>query len=313
MIMGVASLTKFKERMILMYSSGVGACLAAHAMREYAPDVRLEFYYTDTLMESKENYIFLLKTLAIFEDVGEDAFDRLLAWAEKFPPISDPDGRREQIPFWGIEVDNVFSCFHYDVDWRNPWEVFEDLSYMGSDRNAICARHLKQRRTELWLRDNADSDTDDLGYGVKLAQAGRMGAIGAKMHPFRTIAPLVEFRLDFKAYGDEVLAYHGLSWPTMYEDGYGNTNCGGFCVRSGLQQLRILLRTDRELYMYHEEREEKLHQKIGRYPFLKKTAEGQRIPITMKEYRLYLETGNLIIDGKEYEASFWGGEKDWAN
>jgi hypothetical protein len=79
-------------------------------------------------------------------------------------------------------------------------------------------------------------------------------------------------------------------------DGLATLNCGGFCVKAGLGQFKLLFEQLPERYTYHEEKEQEVLA-IGGLPFLKKTTNNKKRYISMKEYREeYLEQGKAEDD-----------------
>jgi hypothetical protein len=69
--------------------------------------------------------------------------------------------------------------------------------------------------------------------------------------------------------------------------GFSHNNCGGFCVKAGLAHFRNLLEKMPDRYAYHEAKEQELRAYLGRNDigFLRKSVNGKRRIVSMKEFR----------------------------
>ncbi len=59
------------------------------------------------------------------------------------------------------------------------------------------------------------------------------------------------------------LAADGIAAPALYAMGMPHNNCGGFCIKGGIDHFILLLNGDRERYMFHEHREQQLRRYLG--------------------------------------------------
>ena len=95
---------------------------------------------------------------------------------------------------------------------------------------------------------------------------------------------------------------YGVRLPDLYNLGFVHNNCGWFCVRAGQAQFALLLKERRDVYLWHEEREQDvLRQVPTARPFLRKTIDKQLRYIPLREFRMMLESGC------DYDHQEWGG------
>lgn len=95
--------------------------------------------------------------------------------------------------------------------------------------------------------------------------------------------------------------------PRLYSMNFAHNNCGGFCVKAGLGQFKLLYEKLPERYKYHENKElEVMLKNKNLKPFLKKNINGKVEYITLKYYREnYLESNSKQLT--EFELLDYGG------
>jgi len=71
-------------------------------------------------------------------------------------------------------------------DGRAPWDVFEDVSFIGNNRVAPCTKFLKQIPCEDWLRVNKDPAHTILHIGIDNSERRRLPGIWGNWKPWRT-------------------------------------------------------------------------------------------------------------------------------
>jgi len=108
------------------------------------------------------------------------------------------------------------------------------------------------------------------------------------MYPKIYRSTLVEDgRIISKDYSEQF----GIKKPYLYSLNFGHNNCGGFCVKAGLGQFKLLYEQLPERYSFHEQQEQEAIA-IGGKPFLAKQINNKKRYISMKDYRIeYLEKG----------------------
>ena len=180
-------------------------------------------------------------------------------------------------------------------DGRTPWDVFRDERFVGNSRIAPCSKILKTRQVRAYLDESARPD-DPLIIGMNLDEEDRLERAQAAWSPRPVRSFLIEMKL-YKPLQMEMLKRHGLKPPRLYSMGFLHNNCGGFCVRAGLTQAKLLLQEMPERYAYHEREQERVAREVpGARPFLVRTENGQRQYMTLREFREDVELGEPTPD-----------------
>jgi 3'-phosphoadenosine 5'-phosphosulfate sulfotransferase (PAPS reductase)/FAD synthetase len=185
------------------------------------------------------------------------------------------------------------------ADGRNIWEVFTDVKFQGNNRIDPCSRILKRDLFRKWMESNFSPDQATLVVGISKDEAHRMNRIVQHWAPYSVIAPLCETPKSREQILD-VLDELNILPPRLYEQGFPHNNCGGFCVKTGQRQMKMLLEKNPERYMWHEEQQEKLFKILGkRHGFIRKVVDGETQYLGMKEFRELVSSGeklDLFVD-----------------
>ena len=183
---------------------------------------------------------------------------------------------------------------------RNPWQVFQDVKFIGNSRIDPCSNLLKRKFIKKWLKANFDLSQIEVHVGIDYNEKHRLEGvqrnnpdilyrslqIGNKM--MLSTEEKIQFCLDRK-----------IKPPRLYSLGFSHNNCGGFCVKAGLAQFKKLLETMPKRYQYHVERERETRAKNPKArPFLKKTISGKVHYLWLEDYRDMLQN-NLQLDNEE--------------
>lgn len=179
---------------------------------------------------------------------------------------------------------------------RSIWQVFHDNKFLGNSRLANCSKFLKQQPCREWLDANCDNDTT-VYVGVDWTETHRLPAIQNAYLPYRAEAPLTDppfvDKLDMIAAAKAV----GLKPPRLYAAGYPHNNCGGFCVRAGHAQFRLLLQQNRERYLFHEGEEQRLRDHLGKdVSVLRDRSGGTSTPLTLRVFRERIDESPEQLD-----------------
>ena len=210
---------------------------------------------------------------------------------------------RESIDKLGIELITL-------TDGRTPWEVFKDARWIGNSQVAQCSHELKQKMARLWVKENYSPDEVILYFGIDWTEIHRVKKITEHWAPYKCEFPLTEPPYLSKQDIFREMKNDGLRKPRLYDLGFTHNNCGGFCVRAGKGHFINLLKQKRELYLHHENEEQKMREYLGRddvsilsnsefshYKLkevdgeLEKVAVYKKTPITLRELRLEWENG----------------------
>lgn len=166
------------------------------------------------------------------------------------------------------------------ADGRNPWEVFRDIKFQGNSRVAPCSRILKRDVLNKWLEAEYQNGNATLVLGISFEEQERLGR-AQKNNTYPVIAPLCDKPWLFPAQRLDLLASYKVAPPRLYALGFPHNNCGGFCVRAGLTQFKMLKQNFPDRFKWHMEQQEALG--LG-HPFLRKVTDGETKYISLKEF-----------------------------
>ena len=94
----------------------------------------------------------------------------------------------------------------------------------------------------------------------------------------------------------------GLEPPRLNLEGFPHNNCGGFCIKAGHAQFRLLLKRFTERYAFHEQKERELREYLGKeVSILRDRGNGESRTLTLEAFRLRVEAGQRT---DEFD---WGG------
>lgn len=168
------------------------------------------------------------------------------------------------------------------ADGRTPWEVFKDKKYQGNTRTAHCSQVLKTELAKEWIENNITDAT--LVLGIDWQEAERLER-AQKNWDIPVIAPLCDRPWLTKIDMRKIVTDYGLEIPRLYGMGFPHNNCGGFCVRAGLDQFQLLNKLMPERFEHHKQEQQKLMEAVPNVkPFLRKTVDGELKYITLAEY-----------------------------
>ncbi|WP_329089330.1 YfjI family protein [Streptosporangium sp. NBC_01469] len=187
------------------------------------------------------------------------------------------------------------------ADGRTPWQVFQDVRFIGNSRVAPCSKYLKQVPCRQWLEAHADPATTTVYVGIDWTETHRLPAIEAAYRPWAARAPLCEPPYASK---DELIAEAnavGLATPRLYELGFPHNNCGGACVRGGQAQWAHLHNVNPERFATEEAHEQQLRAHLGKdVAVLRERIGGVTYPLPLIELR-------QRITGGAVDTNDWGG------
>lgn len=179
----------------------------------------------------------------------------------------------------------------YDVDGRNPEQLFYDEKALANNRMPFCSRILKAERLQNFYQEG-----DVLVFGFSLLERKRAyrlvqvyQKIAAKYNiwPSKLVFPLIENQIP----STEVVKFFkntGIKAPELYELGFQHNNCSGGCVRQGIGQWVHLYKTLPEIYAERERVEESFRAKTGKdVHFLKQ--------YTLKNLRHLIEEDSPLV------------------
>jgi 3'-phosphoadenosine 5'-phosphosulfate sulfotransferase (PAPS reductase)/FAD synthetase len=184
-------------------------------------------------------------------------------------------------------------------DGRTIWEVFTDVRFHGNNRIDPCSRILKRDLFKKYVASNYIPDECNIVVGIGGVEQHRMVAIHRNWHPYTVTAPLIDSGTDRDDILD-ILERNHIAPPRLYAMGFPHNNCGGFCVKTGQKQMKLLLDKLPEVYDYHEQAQEKLFRDIdSRHGFIRKTIAGNLQYLSLREFRELTQSGEPVDQYQE--------------
>lgn len=203
------------------------------------------------------------------------------------------------------DIVNLLNCeFIRIADGRTPWEVFEDVKFIGNSRIDPCSKHLKRDLLKRWIRNHFKPDEVEIFVGIDCSEEHRLPRVVQNNVPYKYRSILIEENVFLdQEQKKQWCRDRYIKMPRLYELGFSHNNCGGFCVKSGQAQFKNLYKYLPEVYMQNEKEEQRLMANNPNLkPFIKKQIKGVKYYFTMREFReKFLET-NQEIDEHD-----WGG------
>ena len=180
------------------------------------------------------------------------------------------------------------------ADGRNIWQVQYDVKYQANSRIDPCSRVLKRELFKKYMRDNHTPETAEIVIGIDHTEAHRRGDFEVNHAPFTVRFPLCDRRYDREHILD-VLDKAGIRPPRLYDLDFPHNNCGGFCVKAGQRQAKLLLDKLPETYAWHEKQQEAVITLMGKkHGTIRKMVDGVTHYLTLREFREMVERGETI-------------------
>lgn len=169
-----------------------------------------------------------------------------------------------------------------------PWDIFFKVRMMGSSRIDPCSKNLKRDVLDKWIRDNCDPADTVVHVGIQYHEIDRMIRIraGYELRGYQVAADLSN---DPTCTREWLMARcrerYGFV-PRLYEYGFSHNNCGGACVKAGLQEWARLLWYLPDVYRWWESNEAKFQRQIGtNATILRDRRKGADINLTLRNFR----------------------------
>lgn len=196
------------------------------------------------------------------------------------------------------EVVNLLGCrYQVIADGRTPWQVFNDVKFIGNSRIDPCSKILKRDLIKRWIRSNYKENECIIWVGIDCFEEHRLNPVIMNNIPYQYRSILIERAIfltqeDKKSWCDK----HHINVPRLYKMGFPHNNCGGFCVKAGLTQFEKLYRLLPDVYLENESQEQlAIKNNPNLRPFLVKTIKGVKHYLTLKSYR------EQYLDNKDYK------------
>lgn len=243
---------------VVLLSGGLGSFEAARRVIERFGKEKTHLWFFDTLIEDEDLYRFL------------DDIEKVL----------------------GVKITKF-------VDGRNPWDVFNDERFIGNSHVDLCSKHLKRLLLERELRKQ---------YPIKENVVLYFGIDWTEEHRIKVMYPRwnqKNYHIDFPLMWQPWLLYSdyknisetlGINVPRLYKLGFSHNNCGGACIKAGVNQWTLLYQNFPERYLWHEQKEKEFRKNIGKdVSILRSRKGGVTKPLTLEELRLRIESQNQSV------------------
>ncbi|MFS1518633.1 hypothetical protein V1503_19535 [Bacillus sp. SCS-151] len=302
---------------IVFYSGGIGSWATVKRVVKKHGVKDLILLFTDTLIEDKDLYRFLIETSQ--EIFNIDCRD-LIKMTEDIPDVSHKtmNLRKTYLMDLSDKVSKRLSQFKWIADGRDPWDIFKDVRWIGNSRIAQCSHMLKQDMSAKWLEGTYSPDECVLYLGIDWTEEHRTKAPTKNWRPYTVGFPMCEEPYLTKDEMLESLEELGVKIPRLYEMNFSHNNCGGFCVRAGQGHFINLLKQNPELYRYHEDKEKEMRNFLNKdVSILRRTRNKVRQNLTLEQLRRIHETGQEIdmidIGGCGCFIQYEEVDKQWVN
>lgn len=148
---------------------------------------------------------------------------------------------------------------------RDPWEVFEDVKFIGNTRIDPCSKILKRDFLREWVEANRpDPDDTVLVIGIDWTEQHRFEQAKPRFEPYKLEAPLCEPPYMDKQEMLDGIRERGIEVPRLYDMGFQHNNCGGFCIKAGQANFKLLLEKMPERFDYHAAKEQEMRKNLGK-------------------------------------------------
>lgn len=185
---------------------------------------------------------------------------------------------------------------------RTPWQVFNDVKYIGNTRVDPCSRVLKRDLIRDWITSNYKPEECTIWIGIDCSEEHRLAPVVERNKPYLYRSYLIEKDIFLtKSYKFDWCYRNKIEIPIMYKMGFSHHNCGGFCVKAGQGQFEMLWKLLPDVYLKNENEEQvaiKNNPKLR--PFLRKTINGKLRYLTLKQFREEFLEPNKDIDSDEF-------------
>jgi hypothetical protein len=173
-----------------------------------------------------------------------------------------------------------------------PFDIFDDVSYIGNTRIDPCSRILKRETFRNFLNTIKLPDIT-IAVGIHAQEVERTISLyeNYTSQGYNVIFPLLEWQKPEGVSDNELLQeWYGVTLH-LYDLGFEHNNCAGACVKAGQRQWALVWYHFPQVYQEWEDRQEQWIERTGKkHSFLRKTIDGKLHYITLKEFReQYLE------------------------
>lgn len=277
-------------------SGGITSWGAAKRLRLQIPEAKVVMLFADTFIESEDTYRFLIQGAANIAGVPVPAC--------AFLPIPEldlenPGPRKEVLKSIARLSMKAIPGLNWIWDGRTPWEVFEDVKFMGNSRVDPCSRILKRELLDRWAALRFKPDECVHVVGLNWDEDERIVRLRERSLPRVFIAPLADKPQMSKWEVQQWAEAEGLPISSAYRLGLSHDNCGGGCVKAGQGHFLQILQHRPNVYQQWEQQEKKFNERRGKTYSMLKCSRGKRVkPLTLEALRLRNQSGDILEEEK---------------
>lgn len=185
---------------------------------------------------------------------------------------------------------------------KTPWDIFKQERFIGNSRVDPCSKLLKREAIRRYITKNHDPEDTVLHFGFDMEEECRFQKCAKLWTPYECRAVLQERPYVFRQTMLRDLPATGIELPRLYTLGFTHNNCGGFCIKAGHKQFKLLLEHFPERFAWHRDKEEEMRQMLNRdVSILKDRKGGTTKPYTLARFE------QDVNGGKAIEVDEWEG------
>lgn len=238
---------------IVFFSGGLGSWATARRVIDRYGTANTYLLFTDTLIEDEDLYRFMIEAAGNFYSIDVSS---LIELTKSIPKTHEQmDERKKFLDELATKVRETIPQFIWINNGKDVWDVFYEKKFLGNSRLAHCSHVLKQDMSKEYIENHFNPKDTTLYLGIDWTEEHRTKAPRENWKPYKVEFPMCEEPLVTNIDHVEALEELGITPPRLYAMGFAHNNCGGFCVRAGQGHFANLLQQNRELFLYHEQRE----------------------------------------------------------
>lgn len=280
---------------VIFLSGGGGSFETAIRIKEKYGSEKLFCLFTDTLIEDKDLYRFLLDTFECLYEVDLKVEKEIIS---NLPEVYENKALRKDTL---DDVSRRVMAKEGRIFWSNigkdVWDIFLEEKFLGNSRLARCSHLIKQDLAKQIVEENFSPEGTVLYLGIDWTEEHRTKAPTKNWLPYRVEFPLLDRPLVNKELINKRIESFGIKVPRLYGLGFSHNNCGGFCVRAGQGHFANLKKTMPILFEYHKNMERSWQKESGREnTILRKMRGGVRFNYSLSELSDDLDKENNQVD-----------------
>ncbi len=108
-------------------------------------------------------------------------------------------------------------------DGRTPWQIFNDVKFIGNTRIDPCSKHLKRDLIKKWIHSNYAADEVIIWVGIDISEEHRLEAITENNKPYEYRSIMIDKGLLVDNNTKESWCdANGIKIPKLYELGFSH-------------------------------------------------------------------------------------------